>query len=244
MMKHTYFGIALLAGLLAPAAATGQKLPFAPGEELTFSVRSSRLGGDGTAVMKVTADTARGRDVYLMAFDFNAKVLLFKASDRTRSWFDPATRSSLRYAKRERSPLGSYDEAVEIFGEEGYWRSKDGKFDCASPDPLDELSFLYFIRTLPLEDGATYGLSRHFDQARNPVRVRVVGRKVLPDTRHEGSYRTVLVEMRVPDSRQETGTSLLRVYLTDDEQRVPVRIESAMPIGGTMVMTLDSRMVR
>src|SRR5688500_2015456 len=142
MMKRVWFGLMVAAGLSSPAMVAAQDLPFAPGEQLNFSLRSSRVGSIGSAVMRVTADTARGRDVYRLSFDFAAKVLLFKASDQTRSWFDPATQSSLRYSKRERSPVGKRDEAVEIFGSDGYWTSADGKFACAAAEPLDELSFL------------------------------------------------------------------------------------------------------
>jgi hypothetical protein len=217
-------------------------LPFAPGEELSFDVRSSRFGRIGQAIMRVSADTIRGREAYLLAFDFSARIILFKASDRTRSWFDPSTGSALRYTKRERSPVVKRDENVEIFPEEQRWQSAAGSFNSSTDAPLDELSFLYHLRTLPLDDGATYNIDRHFDPGRNPVTIQVLRREQLADT--IGVYQTVVVEMRVRDSRQSNGFSVLRLHLTDDSLHVPLRIESSMPVGGTMVMSLVSRNVR
>ena len=41
-------------------------------------------------------------------------------------------------------------------------------------DPLDDGSFLYFIRTLPLTVGETYSFDRYFRPDRNPVTIKVL----------------------------------------------------------------------
>ena len=61
------------------------------------------------------------------------------------------------------------------------------------------------------------------------LRVRQTGKR----------HGTVLVEMRVRDSRRYKGEGVIRINLSDDAVRIPIRIESAMPIIGTAVMTLD-----
>jgi hypothetical protein len=48
------------------------------------------------------------------------------------------------------------------------------------------------------------------------------------------------VEMRVKDPRRYKGEGVLRIHLTDDACRIPVRIESTMPVLGTTVLTLES----
>jgi hypothetical protein len=226
-------------------AAARAALPFAPGENLVFDVRSARFGRIGEAHMRVAGpDTVRGRAAYVLSFDFSAKVLLFKVSDRTRSWFDPATASSLRYTKRERSPLSDRDEQVEIFPAERVWVQDGTAADMPTATPLDELSFLYYVRTLPLADHDVYLLERHFDARRNPVAVTVIGRERRRQgegTPIDGSYDVVVVDMTVPDVRQNEGTSRIRLYLTDDALRVPVRLETTMPYGGTMVLELTAR---
>jgi len=49
-----------------------------------------------------------------------------------------------------------------------------------------------------------------------------------------------VIEMRVPDTRQKKGTSTLRFYIGDDTDRLPLRIDSAMPMAGTMTLVLES----
>lgn len=221
--------------------------PFFPGEELLYRVRSSRFGGIGEAIMRVAGpDSLRGREAFVLSFDFSARILLFKVSDRTRSWFDPRAASSLRYTKRERSPLSDRDEEVEIYPDEGRWVENGAGGELATAAPLDELSFLYYLRMLPLEDGDVYRIARHFDSDRNPVVVSVVGResrRQAAGSPLDGTYDVVVVDMEVPDSRQEGGTSRIRLFLTDDEARVPVRLETSMPVGGTMVLELKARTI-
>ncbi len=55
-----------------------------------------------------------------------------------------------------------------------------GRFTCRTespsslrfPAPLDDGSFLYFVRTIPLEVGQTYNFDRYFNPKANPVTIR------------------------------------------------------------------------
>jgi hypothetical protein len=97
------------------------------------------------------------------------------------------------------------------------------------------------MRQLPLDIDSTYSFDRHFEMERNPVTVRVLGRETV--TTKAGEFRTIVVEMRVRDQaryRKSGGEGVLRFFLSDDAHRIPVRIESAMPVFGTAVFTLVS----
>lgn len=206
--------LSLVLTAATPAADSGRALPLVrAGEQLVYQVHSSRFGNIGKAVLQVDRDTLDGAPAFLLSFDFNARIALFKVSDHTRSWLDATELSTLRYQKHERSPIGGRHEDVRIA-------------DVARTTdlPLDELSFIYFIRALDLAAGDTIVVRRHFDARRNPVRIVALG------TRH--------YEMTVPDSRQKHGTSQLRFLISNDEARVPLRIESTMPVAGAITMTL------
>lgn len=234
--------------VLAPALAAlvlalsgsvpAPQLPFAPGEEAVFR-GSNRLGRIGTGTMAVEGpEEVRGQAAYVLRFDFRGGVGPVRVEDRTRSWFDPATRASVRYSKRERSPLSSRVEEVEMDAAARHWSSAGGGGgEMPTAAPLDELSFLYFIRTLPLREGESHTLARHFDAGRNPVTVRVVGRETLRVP--AGEFRTVEVEMRVRDRARYRGEGVIRMHLTDDARRVPVRIESNVPRAGRLVLSLE-----
>jgi hypothetical protein len=224
---------------VAQAPASDQ-LPFAVGERLTFRAHAARVGVTGRATMWVEGpDDVRGRNTYLLRFDLRAGLGPLKAVDRTESWFDPAAMASVRFHKHERHPLSKHTERIELFPERHRWEADDGRTgESPTEAPLDELSFMYYIRTLPLAAGATYTLERHFEAGRNPARVRVLGRERIATP--AGEFATVLLELRVKDPRRYRGDGTIRLHLTDDERRVPVRIESMMPIIGNAVLTLES----
>lgn len=226
-----------------PARGVAQvpdRLPFHAGERLTYGVHLSRLGKSGRAVMAMDGPVEiRGVAVYALRFDVNAGVGPVKAADRTGSWIDLTRMASMRFVKEERHPFSRREESVELFLDRGRWEAADGSSgDIAAAAPLDELSFMYFIRTLPLVLDSVYRFDRHFDARRNPTTVRMVSRDTIETP--AGVFLAVLVEMRVRDSRRYDGEGLIRIYLSDDDLRLPVRIESVMPVVGRAVLTLQS----
>jgi len=233
----------LLSAAVAVVAGTGSAagqsaLPFAPGEACVYR-GSTVLGRVGTGTLAVERAALDAGSVFLLRFDFRGRVGLAGIEDRTRSWFDPAELGSRRFTKRERSPLASRDEDVRMDPRTRRWRSAGGdQGEMPTSTPLDELSFIYFIRTLPLAPGDSYSIHRHYDAARNPVRIRVVGRA--PMRVPAGAFRTIVVEMRVTDPSHYRGEGVIRFHLSDDARRIPVRIESAIPRAGRMVLSLES----
>lgn len=237
---------ALLAAMLGchatllPAQAPDSTLPFAVGEELVYQVSLGRLGRAGRGTMRVEGpEQLRGRDTYVLRFDFRGRVGPVVVEDHTRSWLDPRSMASLRFTKQERSPLGSSREEVDLFPAQREWRSASGESGRSPTDaPLDELSFIYHIRAMPLADGDVYSCTRHYESERNPVTVRVLGRGRLRVP--AGEFSTVLVEMRVKDPRRYGKEGVIRLHLSDDARRIPIRIESQMPVVGSTVLSLES----
>lgn len=221
-------------------AQTRSSLPFSLGEKLTYKVSISRMGTVGKGSMWVEGPVVvRGVSTWLLRFDFQAGLGPMKAVDHTSSWLDPVRMAAQRYFKHEKHVLSKRDEQVEIFAADKRWTSAAGASGMSPTDePLDELSFMYFIRTLPLEPDSTYVLNRHFDPARSPTTVKVVRREIVNTP--AGRFQTIRLEMRVRDSRRYKGEGVITLNLSDDAMRIPVRIESAMPVIGTAVMILES----
>lgn len=242
-------GIRLLAvaGLIAGSTVSaGGETPRDPepapvaGEVFGYRAESSRFGRFGAGTMRVNGpENVRGVSAYRLTFEFKGRIGLFGIEDRTHSWIGASSHASLRYEKRERSPLGSRREEVEIFPEEQRWNAANGlsgRTDCTRP--LDELSFIYHLRTLPLEVGAEYVLAHHYDAERNPVRVRVLGREETQVP--AGTFTTLVVEMTVRDERLSDREATMRFHLSDDAARVPVLIESQARWVGTTRLLLES----
>jgi hypothetical protein len=222
-------------GDIPPAS---RERPFATGERLVYAVRVGGVGG--TAEMSVSGPVdLRGTDVLVLRSVMKAGVGPITGSGRTESWLEPERMMVLRFVKRERRMLAKHSETVEVFPETRRWTAADGT-SGATPtgDPLDELSFIYFIRTLPLTADTTFEVSRHFDAERNPVGLRILGRETV--STRAGEFATVAIEMRVRDPHNYRGEGVIRIHLTDDACRLPVRIESTMPDIGKTVLTLES----
>lgn len=231
----------LLAG--AGAAARAQDTvppPFQPGERLEYTVRVSRMGASGHAAMWIEGPVlVRGIEAWLLRFETTAGIGPVKGADRTASWLDHRRMASLRFVKHERHLLSSHDDSVEILPEERRWTSwREGEGELSTATPLDELSFIYFLRTLPHADDSTRAFTRHFDPARNPTLLRRTSREVV-ETK-AGAFETLVIEMRVRDPRHYRGEGTIRINLSDDARRLPVRIQSRMPVFGATVLTLES----
>jgi hypothetical protein len=218
--------------------------PFGVGEKLTYQVRLANGNKVGSASMWIEGPVdVRGTSTYLLRFDSNIRYLFLPAASRSSSWFDPVRGRSLRFAKQERNPLSHQNETVELFPDQKRWTSAEGDTgQSVTTAPLDELSFMYFIRTLAMIPGASYSFDRYFDTSRNPTTVRIIRREVIPTPM--GELHVIRVEMHVRDPRHYEGEGVIRIHLTDDACRLPARIESTMPVIGTAILTIDSETSR
>jgi hypothetical protein len=236
--------LGLISALAACAAGAGAQapdsLPFSNGERLTFRIRAAKLGNVGHAVMALTGPVdVRGTETMLASFNASAGIPLFKGSDATRSWIDLTRMTSLRFQKHERRPFSSADDSVEIYPSLHHWEGLKGDSGTTVTDlPLDELSFVYFLRTLTLEPDSVYAFNQDYDRRRPPTTVRVVKHDTI--TTPAGTFNTVEYEVRLADRRDYRKSELLHFWISEDRCRVLVRVESHMPILGSSTMTLET----
>lgn len=109
-----------------------------------------------------------------------------------------------------------------------------------TPGALDELSVLYYVRTLPLTPGGSVH-ARVFASRKNwELEVKVLGRERLETVL--GRRETLAVEplLKYEGIFQRKGRMI--VWLTDDAERIPVRMTSQIVIG-SFVSTLTRREV-
>jgi hypothetical protein len=231
--------VAALAFGAAPSGAQVRTLPFAVGERLEYAARAPH-GLKGRATMWIEGlENVRGVETMMLRFDFSTKVGFVTIADHTTSWVDPVRFAAHRYDKREVRFMARHSEHVELEPASREWTEADGRTGTSpSADPLDELSFIYWLRTVTLDPGETMTLERHFDPARNPTVIRSLGRGRVATPL--GTFVTREVEMRVRDARNYQGEGVIRFSFSDDACRRPVRIESTIPEAGKVVMTLAS----
>jgi hypothetical protein len=214
----------------APAGA-GERLavPFGPGERLTYEVRFGVLKvGNGTMeVAGVT--TVRGREAYHTRFTVRGGTFFYKVNDLLESWFDTRSLTSLRFTLDQNEGRRNRERRYEIFPERQTYREGDNPEAPSVPEPLDEGSFLYYVRTLPLRDGDVYELNRYFRPDRNPVRIRVVRRERV--TVPAGTFDAVVVQPTIRTRGIFSEGGRAELWLSDDEDRVMLQMKSHLSFG-------------
>lgn len=219
----------LAAGERYPTIADARPLPFGPGERLVYEVKVGVFSVGEGSMSLLGLDTVRGHTTYIGNLAIAGSLGPAKVRDDFRSWFDVGSLQSWRFIQ-DIHDLGykSYRH-YEMYPEERKWDREDNdEFGTlGSTLPLDDVSFIYYVRTLPLRVGRTYTLNRYFKGEGNPVAVTVLRR----DERETeaGRFRTIVVKptIRTDGLFGEGGDAEL--HFTDDERRILVYLKSNIP---------------
>ena len=232
-------GVVVLLMLPTKLVSAQATLPFGPGERLTYHVRVDKMRASGRGTMWIEGPTElRGASTLLLRSAVEVGIGPIKAIDKTDSWFDPSRMTALKFEQRHRYLFSRRSADVDLYPDEMRWTNSAGTSGTTQTDaPLDELSFIYYIRTLALDVDSSFSLNRHYDASRNPVCISVAGRDNVRIPL--GDFPVIVVELRVKDPRF-TGEGIIRLYLSDDADRIPVRIESTLPGLGSAVFTLET----
>ncbi len=219
-------------------------VPFGPGERLEYDVTLGRgfatfhVGGGSFQVSGV--EPVRGRSTYRLEMRLHGSALGVRVDEDMTSWLDVVSLVSRRFQQDEKQFHYERHRTREFFPEEKTYFQPDKNEHGTIPtdDPLDDLSFLYYARTLPLEVGQVYTLNRYFDPEGNPVTLRVLRRDTVKVP--AGTFSTIVVQplIRTKGIFGEGGKA--EVYFTDDDRRLIVQVRSSVPVVGRLNMYLRS----
>lgn len=222
-----------------PAAA----VPFGPGESMSFQVKVGLFGnvGNGTISVDDELETVRGRPTYVLNMTLKGGVPLAKVDDLYRSWLDVEKIQSHRFHQNLNEVRYKRNKTIDFFPDELKWvRPEKPSENGIMPTnkPLDDLSFLFYVRTLPLEVGKTYTLNRYFKEDGNPVTVKVLRREKV--TVPAGTFETIVVQPLIKTDGLFGEGGKAEVFFTDDDRRIPVQIKTSVKILKYMNMYLQS----
>jgi len=226
---------------LVPVDPFAAPAPFGPGEHLVYKVKVGIFGvGEGYMSVVGVADEPEG-PAYRVAMNIRGGLGPLKVNDTYQTWFDVTTLQSRRFIQDINGPGHSAYRFYDMDLDAMRWERQDNgeSGDLGSALPLDDMAFIYFVRTLPLEVGKSYTLNRYFKDTGNPVVIRVLRR----DQREtEGvHYNTIVVapEIRTTGLFGEGGEA--EIHFTDDERRLPVYVKSDLKgFPGSLTLHLRS----
>ncbi len=222
------------------AAATvgppARAYPFGVGERFDYSAKLGMLSVGSASIHVVSVDTVRSQPAFLFRFSLDGSALMFKINSSIESWTSVTEFRSLRFRTDSKENSKRYLREYEIFGDSGYYRQRQASATTpTSAEPLDDASFLYFVRTVPLEVGKTYRFERHFQPELNPIVINVLKRETmeLPD----GSRVSCLVLNPIVGDKTFSKRADARLWITDDARRIPVQIRTTQ--FGTITLRLQ-----
>ena len=203
--------------------------PWVVGEKLTYDAKVNFLHvGNGTMTV-VGLDTLRGHTVWHTLFQVKGRMLFFSVNDKYESWFDTTTLSSIRY--RQDIDEGSYEpkRLFDFFPERSTFQENEKPEEPSVPDPLDEGSFIYFLRSIPLDTGQTYVFNRYFRPDRNPVQIKVLRRERIKV--QAGEYNAFVVQPIIKTKGIFSENGKAEIWIADDSTRMMLKMRSGLPFG-------------
>lgn len=214
---------------VVPAVKARAAVPFAAGERADYSVKYGPFSV-GSGVMEVIGlDTIRGFQAWHTLFRVRGGVPGFRVDDRMESWMDASTLASLRHRQELSEGSRERERQFEIFPEKGTYTEDGGEHQPTVALPLDDGSFLYFLRTIPLEIGMEYSFDRYFRPDRNPVRIQVLRRETVRVP--AGTFETVVIRPIINARGVFSENGRAEVWLTDDPRRLMVQMKSHLKFG-------------
>ena len=216
--------------------------PFGPGERLEYQVKLGLMNVGESSLSVQRVEMIRGYPTYHLdlRIDASAAFGLARMNDRYQSWLDTHTLVSRRFIRDIDETGYQGRRAFEIYPEEKRWERLDEDKAGSTPSilPLDEISFLYYVRTLPLKVGEEYRLNRYFKEDGNPVVVTVLRRERV--TVPAGTFDAIVVQPVIQTSGLFGEGGEAELYLTDDEYRHLVFLRSKVPVVGSLSMHLTA----
>ena len=218
--------LATVSGADAQARAV---VPWGPGERLEYEVRFGRLRVGSGFVEVREMETVRGREAYHTVFQVRGGIIGYRVNDVLESWIDTRTLASLRFVKDQEEGGRSRETRYEFFPERGTYQEHGKGEERSVPQPLDDGSFLFLVRTLPLRTGDVYELHRYFKVDRNPVRIRVLRRERVRVP--AGTFDAIVVQPTFKSKGLFGEGGRAEVWLSDDESRHLIQMKSSLPVG-------------
>jgi hypothetical protein len=208
------------------------KVPFGTGERMEYDVKFGVLKV-GKAHMEVVAlDNLRGRPAWHTAFWVQGGNFMYRVNDVYESWMDAETLSSLRFVQELEEGGKDTERRFEIYPERAVFiqtSKKPPKEEKSVSQPLDDGSFLYFIRTIPLEVGQTYDFDRYFRPDRNPVRIKVVRREKIKVP--AGTFNAIVLQPVIKTKGIFSENGHAEIWLSDDDRHIMLQLKSQLSFG-------------
>jgi hypothetical protein len=222
--------LAIVVALTTAAEPARQvPVPFSIGERLEYDVKFGVLKVGNGRMEVLGIENVRGREAWHTAFTVKGGTFFYKVNDRLESWIDIETFASLRHVQDLQEGKRDRERRFEIYPDRLVYTENDSEERPTARDPLDDGSFLYFIRTVPLSVGQTYDFPRYFRPDRNPVRVRVLRKESVKVP--AGRFDAIVIQPIIKSKGIFSENGQAEIWLSDDDRRIMLQMKSNLSFG-------------
>ena len=209
------------------------------GEELKYAA-GFRFFPAGEAILTFSADSLNGESVYRLTTSVKTNSFLdvfYEVRDEIQSWLNPENLSLKKTIQTIREGHYHRDHQSIIKGDSIAISGK--KIRNIPGRVYDPVSFVYYLRRQDLSLGNSYNF---FSYDRNKIREVIVNITAKETVRVSAGIFNCLKIEPVSGNRKHLlkNNGQMRVWLSDDSLRLPVKIEQKTNIG-TMVMKLKGK---
>ncbi len=234
---------------LRPAIAhAGDGVPFAPGEKLRFVLMWTIFPAGEASLEVLPMKTIDGKEAYhfRLTAESNAFVdLFYKVRDRIDAFVSADMSHAIQYTHKQREGDNRKDVQVRFDSKNFLAEYNDGQKNKTSniqPGTFDPLGVFYYSRMADYKiDGV---IACPVSDGNKCVRgqARIIREETIEIV--SGTYKTYLIE---PDLQHVGGVfekdkdAKIRLWVTADEHRIPVKIASKVAIGSFVgeLMTIE-----
>lgn len=231
-MRGRTLAAAVVAAFATVCSAEAQPTPRTPwvvGEYLEYSLRFGPAPAGSGRMQVVARDTLRGRAAWRLKFDFSGGFMFWRVNDEFESWMDVETQNSLQFQQRIAEPGYKRTRTYRIFPNRSTFQLDQQEEKPSVASPLDDASFFFFMRTIPLEVGKSYDFHRYFDPRANPVTIRVLRRETVEVP--AGKFNAIVIQPMIKTSGIFSEGGHAEVWLSDDDRRILLQMKSKLSFG-------------
>jgi hypothetical protein len=213
----------------APIPSAAMPVPFAVGERLDYDVKFGPMHVGSGSMEVLGNENVRNRPTWHIMFRVKGGTFFYKVDDRFESWIETTTLSSLRHKQGINEGRRDRERVFEIFPDRPSYIEDDKPEKPSVDQPLDDGSFLYFIRTVPLEVGKTYEFDRYFRPDRNPGKITVLRKEKVKVP--AGTFDAIVIRPSIKSKGIFSENGQAEVWLSDDDRHIMLQMKSKLSFG-------------
>ena len=169
---------------------------------------------------------------------------IFRVRDRYETYIDTTTLKPYKFIRHVEEGKYRKDEVVNFYHDEKKAVSTKGSFpigDCMQ----DVLSSIYYARNIDFTSykvGEKIPFSMFLDDEVHNIYIRYLGKEVVK-TKY-GKFNAIKFKPMLISGTIFSGGELMTVWVSDDNNRIPLRIESPITVGSIKVDMMGYRNLR